>query len=152
MLKTKQLLNSKQYRNQKSDASPEVNKVKLISTTTDKMEAVLVELQYLKPEKEFTLTTYEPNGYWSFHLKSTKLWKTEHYLKEWFSVNLYQVKSCFSLNGFHCIKDIFEQLEDRHILYEEKTIEELFRMVDVIAKQTKEAVLKAIDQEFDSGY
>ncbi len=43
------------------------------------MEAVLTELQHLKPEKEFTLKTYEPNGYWIFHWKSTKLWKTEHY-------------------------------------------------------------------------
>jgi len=148
--KAKQLLNSKPFRNQKPKTSSEFEKAKLISAITNKMEAVLTELQYLKPEKEFTLTTNEPNGYWSIHWKSTKLWKTEHYLKEWFSVSLYQVKACFSLNGSHCIKDIFEQLEDRHFLYEEKTIEELFKMVDVIEKHTKEAVLKAIDQEFDS--
>lgn len=116
------------------------------------MEAVLAELEHLKPEKEFILKIYEPNGYWSFHWKSTKLWKTEHYLKEWFSISLYQVKACFSLNGKHNIKDIFEQLEDRHFLYKGKTIVELFRMVDIIEKQTKEAVLKAIDQKFDSSY
>lgn len=150
--KAKQLLNSKQFREQKSETSSGVDKAKLITTITNMMEAVLVELQSQKPEKGFTLTAYEPNGYWSIHWKSTKPWKTEHYLKEWFSVSLYHVKACFSLNGSHCIKNIFEQLEYRYFLYEEKTIEELFRMVDNIEKQTKEAVLKAIDQEFDSSY
>ena len=65
--KAKQLLNSKQFRNQKSGTTLEADKAKFISTLTNKMEAVLTELQSQKPEKEFTLTTYEPNGYWSFH-------------------------------------------------------------------------------------
>lgn len=150
--KAKQLLSSKQFRNQKPETSSEIDKAKLISALTNKMKAVLAELQNTNPEKEFTLTVYEPNGYWSFHWKSTKLWKTEHYLKEWFSISLYQVKACFSLNGSHEIKDIFEQLGDRHFLYEEKTIEALFKIVDTIEKQTKEAVLKAVDQEFDPGF
>lgn len=150
--KAKQLLNSKQFRDQKSGTASKIDKAKLISTITSKMKAVLAELQNLNPEKEFTLTTYEPNAYWSFHWKSTKLWKTEHNLKECFSISLYQVKECFSLNGSHCIKDIFEQLEDRHFLYEEKTIEALFKMVETIKMQTKEAILKAIDQKFDSSY
>ena len=150
--KAKQLLNSKQFRNQKSGTASEVDKAKLISAITDKMETILAELQHLKPEKEFTLTTYEPNAYWSIHWKSTKLWKTEHYLKEWFSVSLYQVKEAFSLGGEHHIKDVFEELGDRHFLYEEKTIETLFKMVDSIEKQTKEAVLKSVEQEFDSSF
>lgn len=150
--KAKQLLNSKQFRNQKSGTTLEADKAKFISTLTNKMEAVLTELQHLKPEKEFTLTTYEPNGYWSFHWKSTKLWKTEHYLKEWFSIRLYGDTDAFSLSGSHGIKDVFEQLEDRYFLYEEKTIEEFFKIVDEIEKQTKEAVLKAVDQQFDPSF
>ncbi len=150
--KAKQLLNSKQFRNQKSEASSDADKAKLISSITNKMEAVLAELQQLKPEKEFILKTYEPNGYWSFHWKSTKLWKTEHYLKEWFTVSLYGNRDAFSLSGSHSIKDIFEQLEDRHFLYKEKTIETLHKMINTIEKQTKEAVLKAIDQQFDPSF
>ena len=150
--KAKQLLNSKLFRDKQSKTTLNVDKAKLLLTLTNTMEAVLKELQHLKPEKEFTLTTYEPNAYWSFHWKSTKLWKTEHNLKECFSISLYQVKECFSLNGSHCIKDIFEQLEDRHFFYEEKTIEALFKMVETIKMQTKEAILKAIDQKFDSSY
>jgi len=150
--KAKQLLNSKQFRNQKSKTSSEFEKAKLISVITNKMEAVLVELQHLKPEKEFTLKTFEPNGNWSFHWKSIKLWKTEHYLKEWFTVSLYGNINAFSLSGSHSIKDIFEQLEDRHFLYKEKTTEMLFKMIDTIEKQTKDAVLKAIDQQFDSSF
>lgn len=150
--KAKQLLNSKQFRNQKSEASSDVDKTKLISAITNKMEAVLVELQQLKPEKEFTLKTHELNGYWSFHWKSTKLWKTEHYLKEWFTVSLYGNSDVFSLSGSHNIKDIFEQLEDGHFLYKNKTIETLFKMLDTIEKQTRGAVLKAIDQQFDPSF
>lgn len=150
--KAKQLLNSKQFRNQKSETSSDVDKAKLISVITNKVEAVLAELQQLKPEKEFTLKTHEPNGYWSFHWKSTKLWKTEHYLKEWFTVSLYGNSDAFSLSGSHSIKDIFEQLEDRHFLYEEKTIETLLKMISAIEKQTKEAVLKSIDQQFDPSF
>ncbi|TBV26875.1 hypothetical protein DMZ43_07375 [Meridianimaribacter sp. CL38] len=150
--KAKQLLNSKQFRNQKSEASSDVDKAKLISLITNKMEAVLVELQQLKPEKEFTLKTYEPNGYWSIHWKSTKLWKTEHYLKEWFTVSLYGNSDAFSLSGSHNIKDVFEQLEEGHFLYKGKTIKTLFKMLDTIEKQTKDAVLKAIDQQFDPSF
>lgn len=150
--KAKQLLNSKRFRNLKSETSSEFEKAKLISAITNKMEAVLTELQQLKPEKEFTLTTYEPNGYWSFHWKSTKLWKTEHFLKEWFAVSLYGDSDAFSLSGHHSIKDIFEQLEDRHFLYKEKSTETLFKMIDVIEKQTKEAILKSIDQQFDPSF
>lgn len=150
--KAKQLLNSKQFRNLKSEASSEVDKAKLISSITNKMEAVLAELQHLKPEKKFTLKTHEPNGYWSFHWKSTKLWKTEHYLKEWFTVSLYGNSDAFSLSGSHSIKDVFEQLEEGHFLYKEKTIETLHKMINTIEKQTKEAVLKAIDQQFDPGF
>lgn len=150
--KAKQLLNSKQFRNQKSETSSDVDKAKLISAITNKMEAVLVELQQLKPEKEFTLKTHELNGYWSFHWKSTKFWKTEHYLKEWFTISLYGNSDAFSLSGSHNIKDIFEQLEDGHFLYKEKTIETLFKMLDAIEKQTKASVLKAIEQQFDPSF
>jgi len=150
--KAKQLLNSKQFRNQKPETSSEFEKAKLISNITNRMEAVLAELQHLKPEKEFTLKTYEPNGYWSFHWKSTKLWKTEHYLKEWFTVSLDGNIDVFSLSGSHSIKDIFEQLEDRHFLYKEKTTETLHKMINTIEKRTKEAVLKAIDQQFDPSF
>ena len=150
--KAKQLLNSKQFRNQKSEASSDADKAKLISAITNKMEAVLVELQHLKPEKEFTLKTHEPNGYWSFHWNSTKLWKTEHHLKEWFTVSLYGNSDAFSLSGSHSIKDIFEQLEDRHFLYKEKTTEMLIKMIDAIEKQAKEAILKSVEQGFDSSY
>lgn len=150
--KAKQLLNSKQFRNQKPETSSKFEKAKLISNITNRMEAVLAELQQLKPEKEFTLKTYEPNGFWSFHWKSTKLWKTEHYLKEWFTVSLDGSIDAFSLSGSHSIKDIFEQLEDRHFLYKEKTIETLHKMINTIEKQTKEAVLKAIDQQFDPSF
>ena len=150
--KATQLLNSKQFRNQKPETASKVDKPKLISTITSKMEAVLAELQNLNPEREFTLTIYEPNGYWIFHWKSTKLWKTEHYLKEWFSVSLYGDIDTFSLSGHHGIKDVFEQLEDKHFLYEEKTVEALFKIVDTIEKQIKEAVLKSIDQQFDPSF
>ena len=150
--KAKQLLNSKQFRNLKAEVSLDVEKTKLISLITNKMEAVLAELHKLKSEKEFTLKTHESNGYWSFHWKSTKLWKTEHYLKEWFTVSLYGNSDAFSLSGSHNIKDIFEQLEDGHFLYKEKTTEMLFKMIDTIEKQTKEAVLKAIDQQFDPSF
>lgn len=150
--KAKQLLNSKQFRNQKSETSSDVDKTKLISLITNKMEAILSELQQLKPEKEFTLKTHELNGYWSFHWKSTKLWKTEHYLKEWFTISLYGNSDAFSLSGSHNIKDIFEQLEDGHFLYKEKTIETFFKMLDAIEKQTKSSVLKAIDQQFDPSF
>ncbi|WP_299002408.1 hypothetical protein [uncultured Tenacibaculum sp.] len=150
--KAKQLLNSKQFRNQKPETSSEFEKAKLISAITNKMEAVLTELQHLNPEKEFTLKTYEPNGYWSFHWKSTKIWKTEHYLKEWFSVSLYGDIDAVSLSGSHEIKDIFEQLEDRYFLYKEKTTDTLFRMLNTIEKQIKESVLKAIDQQFDPSF
>ncbi|WP_418510341.1 hypothetical protein [Corallibacter sp.] len=150
--KAKQLLNSKQFRNQKSEASSDADKAKLISSITNKMEAVLTELKQLKPEKEFTLKTHEPNGYWSFYWKSIKLWKTEHYLKEWFTISLYGNSDAFSLSGSHGIKDVFEQLEDGHFLYKEKTIETLFKMLDTIEKQTKASILKAIDQQFDPNY
>jgi hypothetical protein len=150
--KAKQLLNSKKFRNQKSEALSDVDKTKLISAITNKMEAVLVELQHLKPEKEFTLKTHEPNGYWSFHWKSNKLWKTEHYLKEWFTVSLYGNSDAFSLSGSHSIKDVFEQLEEGHFLYKGKTIKTLFKMLDTIEKETKDAVLKAIDQQFDPSF
>ena len=150
--KAKQLLNSKQFRNLKSEVSSNVDKAKLISSITNKMEAVLAELQHLKPEKKFTLKTHEPNGYWSFHWKSTKIWKTEHYLKEWFTVSLYGNRDAFSLSGSHSIKDVFEQLEEGHFLYKEKTIETLHKMINTIEKQTKEAVLKAIDQQFDPSF
>lgn len=150
--KAKQLLNSKRFRNQKSETSSDADKAKLISAITNKMEAILAELQQLKPEKEFTLKTHEPNGYWSFHWKSTKLWKTEHYLKEWFTISLYGNSDAFSLSGSHNIKDIFEQLEDGHFLYKEKTIETLFKMLDAIEKQTKSSVLKAVEQQFDPSF
>ncbi|WP_335975544.1 hypothetical protein [Gaetbulibacter jejuensis] len=150
--KARQLLNSKQFRNLKSEVSSNVDKTKLISSITNKMEAVLADLQQLKPEKEFTLKTHEPNGYWSFHWKSTKLWKTEHYLKEWFTVSLYGNSDAFSLSGSHSIKDVFEQLEEGHFLYKGKTIETLFKMLDTIEKETKDAVLKAIDQQFDPSF
>ena len=39
-----------------------------------------------------------------------------------------------------------------NIQNKEKTIKALFKMIDAIEKQTKEAVLKAIDQEFDSSF
>lgn len=151
--KAKQLLNSKQFKTQNLEAlSSQVDKAKLITTITNKMEAVLTALQHLKPEKEFTLKTYEPNGYWSFHWKSTKLWKTEHHLKEWFSISLYPTQNGFSLSGTHEIKDIFEQLADRYFLYEEKTIEIFFKIIDEIVKEIKEAILKAIDQQFDASF
>ena len=150
--KAKQLLNSKQFRNQKSETSSDVDKAKLISAITNKMEAILAELQKLKPEKEFTLKTHEPNGYWSFHWKSTKLWKTEHYLKEWFTISLYGNSDAFSLSGSHNIKDIFEQLEDRHFLYKEKTIQTFFKMLNTLEDQTKVSVLKAIEQQFDPSF
>ncbi|MGY5353827.1 hypothetical protein [Wenyingzhuangia sp. IMCC45467] len=150
--KAKQLLNSQTFRNQKPETSSEFEKAKLISAITNKMEVVLADLQYLKPEKEFTLKTHEPNGYWSFYWKSTKLWKTEYYLKEWFTVSLYGNIDTLSLSGSHGIKDIFEQLEDRYFLYKEKTPEMLFKMINTVEKQTKEAVLKAVDQQFDPSY
>jgi len=150
--KAKQLLNSKQFRNLKPEASSNVDKAKLISAITNKMEAVITELQQLKPEKEFTLKTHESNGYWSFHWKSTKLWKTEHYLKEWFTISLYGNSDAFSLSGSHNIKDIFEQLEDRHFLYKEKTIQTFFKMLNTLEDQTKVSVLKAIEQQFDPSF
>ena len=150
--KAKQLLNSKLFKNQKNETLSDVDKSKLISAITDKMEVVLAELQSLKPEKEFILKAYEPNGYWSFYWKSTKLWKTEHYLKEWFTVNLYGDIGAISLSGSHSIKDIFEQLEDRHFLYKEKKIDEISKIINTIAKQTKEAVLKSLDQKFDPSF
>ncbi len=150
--KAGQLLNSKRFKNHKRVQLPGVDKAKLITAITTKMETVLKELQNKKPEKDFTLKMNEANGYWSFHWKSTKYWKTGHYLIEWFSLSLYPVKERFSLMGSHTIKDIFEQLEDRHFLYKDKSLEALFKMIAGIEKQTQKAVLKSVEQEFDPDF
>jgi|GEM_PF-6166310 len=128
------------------------DELKLIATITKKMTVMVTELQKEKPEKEFALTVYEPNMYWCVNWKSTKRWKSEHFLKEFFQVRIYADDELFSVLGEHMAKDIFEQLCDIHPLVKKKTIKELLEMSDVIVEKTKAAILGAIDLEFDPSY
>ncbi len=126
--------------------------LKLIAAITQKMTAMVAELQKEKPEKEFSLTVYEPNMYWCVNWKSTKRWKTEHFLKEFFQVRMYADDENYSVKGEHMAEDVFEHLCDNHPLVKKKTVKELFEMTDAIVQQTKEAVLEALDKEFDPSY
>ena len=126
--------------------------VLLVTSITHKMKAIVGDLQKENPEKEFSLTVYEPNMYWCFNWKSTKLWKTDRFLKESFQLRMYRDNEKISVTGYHRIEDIFEQLEDTHFRYEEKTITEIFEIIDLIVTQTEEAISKAVNQEFDSDY
>lgn len=124
----------------------------LVSAISNKMGKIVENLQKKSPEKEFSLTTYEPNNYWCVNWKSTKLWKTDRSLKESFQLRMYLNNEKNSITGYHRIEDIFDQLEDTHFLYKEKTLDEIFEMLDFIIKQTKEAILKSVIQEFDPNY
>lgn len=123
-----------------------------ITALTDQLETLVTQLQIEKPEKEFTLVLNASNRYWAIHWKSTKLWKTERPLKEHFCLTVYPDNTAFSLMGYHRAEDIFEQLEETHFLYKEKPPETLFEMVNELATQTKNAILAAVDQEFDPSY
>lgn len=124
----------------------------LVKTISNQMKVIVEGLQKTNPEKEFSLTVYEPNMYWCFNWKSTKLWKTDRFLKESFQLRMYRDNEKISVTGYHRIEDIFEQLEDTHFRYEEKTITEIFEIIDLIVTQTEEAISKAVNQEFDSDY
>ncbi|HLT52684.1 MAG TPA: hypothetical protein VKZ97_02275 [Flavobacteriaceae bacterium] len=123
-----------------------------ITAITDQLETLVTQLQIEKPEKEFKLALNAANMYWAIHWKSTKLWKTERPLKEYFCLTVYPDSTALSIMGYHRAEDIFEQLEDTHFLYKEKTPEALFELVNEIATQTKNAILAAVDQEFDPNY
>lgn len=124
----------------------------LILALTKSMQTILLTLQERMPEKEFTLRSNEANAYWAFHWNSTKLFKTEHPVKEWFSVTLYPQQTGFSLDGTHEIKDVFEQLGETHFKYEEPSILEIYQKLDKAEKQIQKAVIQAVDQKFDPSY
>lgn len=126
--------------------------LKLIAAFTKKMTVMVAELQKEKPEKEFTLTVYEPNMYWGVNWKSTKRWKTERFLKEFFQVRIYVDYEKYSILGEHMAEDVFEHLCDNHSLAKKKTIKELLEMTDAIVQKTKEAILAAVDLEFDPSF
>ena len=129
-----------------------MDELNLIAAITQKMTAMVAELQKEKPEKEFSLTVFEPNMYWCVNWKSTKRWKTERFLKEFFQVRMYADDELYSIIGEHMAKDIFEQICDIHPLVRKKTIKELFEMADAIVQQTKHAVLAAVVLKFDSNF
>lgn len=139
-----------QFKKSTMETNDEV--IMLVPTITNKMEEIVVSLQKSAPEKEFSLTIYEPNRYWCINWKSTKLWKTERFLKESIQLRMFLDNEKISVTGYHRIEDIFEQLEDTYFRYEEKTVAEIFDMLDLITTQTKYAILKAVNQEFDSDY
>lgn len=74
---------------------------KLTSNLTELLELILAELQQEIPEKEFTLTTIKANLYWSVQWKSTKLWKSERYLKESFQLKMYLITKNGHFSGYH---------------------------------------------------
>lgn len=126
--------------------------VLLVTSITHKIKAIVGDLQKENPEKEFSLIVYEPNMYWCFNWKSTKLWKTDQFLKESFQLRMNRDNEKISVTGYHRIEDVFEQLEDTYFRYEEKTITKIFEIIDLIITQTEEAISKAVNQEFDSDY
>ena len=128
------------------------DELKFIAAFTKKMTVMITVLQKEKPEKEFTLTVYEPNMYWCVNWKSTKRWKTEHYLKEFFQVRMYAEEEKYSILGEHMVKDVFEHLSDTHFPIKNKTVKELFEMTNAMVQKTKEAVLEALDKEFDPSF
>ncbi len=128
------------------------DELKFITAITKKMIVMIADLQKEKPKKEFTLTVYEPNMYWCVNWKSTKRWKTEHFLKEFFQVRVYEEDEKYSILGEHMVKDVFEHLSDTHFLIKNKTVKELFEMTKGMVQKTKEAVLEALDKEFDPSF
>lgn len=125
---------------------------KLTSNLTELLELILAELQQEIPEKEFTLTTIKANLYWSVQWKSTKLWKSERYLKESFQLKMYPDNEKWSLRGYHRVEDFFEQLEDTHFLHKEKSLRDFLTISNALREQIKYAIIKSVHQEFDPNY
>lgn len=130
----------------------ENKKIKLISSITNQMKLLIDDLQKEKPEKAFTIRIYEENMYWCVNWKSTKLWKTDQYLKEYFQVHIWNDNEKYSLLGEHRVEDIFEHLSESYFRYKEKTIDDLISVTDDIIKKTKKGVLEAVDNEFDPSF
>lgn len=126
--------------------------VKLSALLTNHLTVTVKDLQKNYPEKDFSLIVYEPNLYWCINWKSTKLWKTDKFLKESFVLRMFQNNEKCSLEGYHRIEDIFEQLEDTHFRYEEKTVLQIVDQINFILSQTKDAVIKSVNQEFDPNF
>lgn len=123
--------------------------LELLSIFNTKLERIVSELQVQIPEKNFSLSFYEPNAYWTIYWLSTKTWKTDFYLKEWFTFRIYEYENTLSLEGNHNVKDLFEQLSDQYFLFNEKSIEDLSIIINNIDNHIKEAILRAVHQEFD---
>jgi hypothetical protein len=130
----------------------ENEKSKLASYITTKITLLLDILKKEKPEKEFTITVYEPNMYWCVNWKSTKRWKTDRYLREYFQFRIWTENQKYAFVGEHRVIDLFEHLSDHYFLYKEKTLDELLSMSDEIIQKMKEAVLEAVDKEFDPSF
>ena len=130
----------------------ENKKTKLISSITNQIKILIDDLQKEKPDKAFTIRIYEENMYWRVNWKSTKLWKTDRYLKEYFQVHIWNNNEKYSLMGEHRVEDIFEHLSEPYFRYKDKTIDDLMSVIDDIIKKTKKGVLEAVDSEFDPSF
>lgn len=118
-----------------------MDRLKLITIITDKIMVLVDSLQKEKSGKEFTLTVYEANMYWCINWKSTKTWKTDHYLKDSFQVNIYKINQNYFFMGEHRVEDLFEHLSKTYFLYEEKSIKSLESITDAIIEKITEGVL-----------
>ncbi|WP_435416642.1 hypothetical protein [Polaribacter aestuariivivens] len=130
----------------------EFEKEKLASKLTNEFTFMVNNLQKEKPEKTVTLNVHEENLYWCINWDSSKTWKTEKYLKECFQIQIWNIDENYFLMGEHRIEDIFEQLSETYIMYENKTIKYFNSNIDKIIEKTKEGILEAIDKDFDSDY
>ncbi|TMM29453.1 hypothetical protein FDT66_10030 [Polaribacter aestuariivivens] len=127
-------------------------KEKLASKLTNEFTFMVNDLQKEKPEKKVTLNVHEENLYWCINWDSSKIWKTEKYLKEYFQVQIWNIDENYFLMGEHRVEDIFEQLSETYIMYENKTIKYFNSNIDEIIEKTKEGILEAIDKNFESDY
>ncbi|KYG71544.1 hypothetical protein [Roseivirga echinicomitans] len=130
----------------------ENERTKLISGITNQLTLLIDDVQKQKPEKAFTIRVYEENMYWCVNWESTKLWKTDQFLKEYFQVQIWKIGEKYSLEGEHRVEDIFEHLSDQYFLYEGMTMQDLILMTDEIVEKTRAGVLEAVDKEIDSSY
>ncbi|MFD1292591.1 hypothetical protein ACFQ5N_01975 [Lutibacter holmesii] len=119
---------------------------------TNNIKKMVSGLQKENPTKEFSIRIYEENMYWCVNWKSSKHWKTDKLLKEYFQIQVYNDNGKYSLLGEHRIEDIFEQLSEEYFLYKEKTMKTLTLLTNEIIQKTKLAVLEAVDKEFDADF
>lgn len=128
------------------------NLLDLTSKITDEITLFVDDLRIKKPEKEFTIRVAEVNLYWCVNWKSTKYWKTDKHLKEYFQVQIWNINEKYSILGEHRVEDVFEHLSEEHFSYDDLTINGLLLISDEIIQKIKEGVLDSLNSEFDPSY